>query len=480
MANTYDAIIIGSGFGGAIPALRLAQANKKVLVLEQGRVFTEKDFKQTWDLKYLSNLLSITTSDDYATFFRGGMVLGGGSVVFSGLMNRSPSETFQFVDYNGYKVWPDAINRQVLDPYYDMVESMMQVRQVTWNEVSKTGGMFAKMLDNVGLTCDRARFPYVNCRQCGYCEAGCIYGAKQSLMHNYIPQAQSAGVEFRTGCRAMLIQPSSAISTNAGYTVQYVGPDNVISSVQGTIVILAGGAIYSPELLLRSRQYLPQLSDQVGKNFNNNGGIRFGIELPDGLPSIECYKGMDSAGVMTYAYWQDYRITIEAGTSPASIFTLNIHRPGARGWGLDFKHWAKSVYPSKLIIANIMGLVTGEGYVYLNSDGLPTVHFTLTPNLIDYMNRVISPIQELTRANNAILLQTMPSGYMYSIDHMLGTCRMGDDPTRSVADANGQIRNYPGLFVSDSSSIPGGTGVNPSTTIAANAERIANYIVNNW
>ncbi len=475
MANTFDVVIVGSGFGGSIPALRLAQANKKVLVLEQGIVYTEQDFKQSWDLKYLSNLLSITTSDDYATFFRSGMVLGGGSVVFSGLMNRSPSETFQFTDYNGYKVWPDAITRQVLDPYYDMVESMMQIRQATWDEVSKTGGMFAKLLDNVGLTCDRARFPYVNCRQCGYCEAGCIYGAKQSLMHNYIPQAQAAGVEFRTGCRAMQVSPASA-----GYTVQYVGPDDTLSTVQGTIVILAAGAIYSPELLLRSKQSLPQLSDQVGQNFNNNGGVRFGIELPDGLPSIECYKGMDSAGVMTYAYWKDYGITIEAGTSPASIFTLNIHREGELGWGLDFKQWAHSVYPSKLIIANIMGPVTGEGYVYLNNNNLPSVHFPLTKNLSNYISGKIAPIQALATANNAFLLQTMPTGYMYSIDHMLGTCRMGDDPARSVADGNGQIRNYPGLFVSDSSSIPCGTGVNPSTTIAANAERIAQYIVANW
>ncbi|MGC8756165.1 MAG: GMC family oxidoreductase, partial [bacterium] len=272
----------------------------------------------------------------------------------------------------------------------------------------------------------------------------------------------------------MLIQPN----TN-GYTVSYTGPDNTMSSVQGTIVILAGGAIYTPELLLRSKQYLPNLSDQVGKNFHNNGGIRFGIELPDGLPSIECYKGMDSAGVMTYAFWQDYRITIEAGTSPASIFTLNIHRQGAPGWGLEFKHWAKSVYPSKLIIGNIMGLVTGEGYVYLKNN-LPVVHLPLTQNLANYMNRVIAPIQELADKNNAFLLQTLRAGYMYSISHMLGTCRMGDDPARSVADANGQIRNYTGLFVTDSSAIPGGTGVNPSTTIAANAERIANYIVNNW
>ncbi|MCL5277261.1 MAG: GMC family oxidoreductase [Deltaproteobacteria bacterium] len=474
MTTGFDAVIIGSGFGGAIPALRLAQAGKKVLVLEQGGVYTEQDFKQSWDLKYLSGFLSITTSDDYATFFRSGMVLGGGSVVFSGLMNRSPSETFQFVDYNGYKVWPDAVSRQVLDPYYDMVEQMMSVRQATWEEVSKTGGMFAKMLDNAGLTCDRARFPYINCRECGFCEAGCIYGVKQSLMHNYIPQAKAAGVEFRTGCRAMQVVPSPS-----GYTVQYTGPDDTLTSVDGTIAIVAAGAIYSAELLLRSKPSLPQLSDQVGMNFNNNGGIRFGLELPDGLPSIECYKGRDSAAVMTYAYWQDYRITIEAGTSPASIFSLNIHRPGMSGWGLDFKHWAKSVYPSKLIIANIMGPVTGEGYVYLNDD-LPALHFPLTQGLSGYMSRVIAPIEALAKASNAVLLQTMDSSYMYSIDHMLGTCRIGDDPRYSPADPYGQIRNYPGLFVSDSSSIPCGTGVNPSTTVAANAERIADHIVRNW
>jgi enediyne biosynthesis protein E9 len=474
MADSFDAVIIGSGFGGAIPALRLAQANKKVLVLEQGRVYIEQDFKQSWDLKYLSNMMSITTSDDYAVFFRSGMALGGGSVVFSGLMNRSPSEVFAFADYNGYKVWPDAVNRQVLDPYYDMVESMMQVTQATWQEISKTGGMFAKLLDNAGLTCDRARFPYVNCRECGFCEAGCIYGAKKSLMHNYIPQAQTAGVEFRTGCRAMQIRPSST-----GYTVQYTGPDDTASTVQGIIVILAAGAIYTPELLLRSKSYLPQLSDQVGQNFNNNGGARFGLELPEGLPSIECYKGRDSAAVMTYAFWKDYGITIEAGTNPAAVFSLNVHRPGEYGWGLDFKHWAKSVYPGRFIIANIMGPVTGEGSVYLNDD-LPAVHFPLTQNLSNYINRVIAPISALAKANNAVLLQTMPSGYMYSIDHMLGTCRIGDDPKYSPADPNGQIRGYPGLFVSDSSSIPCGTGVNPSTTIAANAERIVAYIVNNW
>lgn len=475
MVESFDAVIIGSGFGGSIPALRLAQNNKKVLVLEQGGINTEKTFMQSWNPKYMLTMNQILPSDDYAVFYRSGMTLGGSSVVFSGLMNRSPSEVFQFVDNTGYKIWPDAVNRTVMDPYYEMVEPMMQIRQATWDEVPKTGGMFAKMLDNMGLTCDRANFPYVNCRQCGFCEAGCIYYAKRSLMHNYIPQAQTLGVEFRIGSRVRTISSSAN-----GYTVNYFDRHGSQVQAQGTIVILAAGAIYSAEILLRSKQYLPSLSDQIGRNFNNNGDLVFGFSLPEGLPSVEYYKGRTNAVMMTYAFWYEHRITIHTGAGPPVVFAvLNIHEPGKYGWGLDFKHWAKSVYPSKLILCVIIGLVTGEGYVYLNKD-TPTVHFPLTKSFTKYMDKVVSIGDSIAKANNAILLQTRANGYMYTANHTLGTCRIGDDPARSPADPYGQIRGYPGLFVSDASSIPGGTGVNPSLTIAANAERIANYINIHW
>ncbi len=476
MSNLYDAVIIGSGFGGSIPALRLAQNGKKVLVLEQGYRNTENDFRQSWDPKYLVKMNQVIPSDDYAVFYRSGMTLGGGSVVFSGLMNRAPSEVFQFVDFRGYKVWPDAVTRQVMDPYYAMVEQMMSVRQATWDEVPKTGGTFARMMDTMGLTCDRANYPYINCRQCGFCEAGCIYGAKQSLMFNYIPQAEGAGVEFRTGCIAMTILPGPG-----GYSVQYMDPHSGQTSVQGTVVILAAGAIGSAAILLRSKQYLSQLSPQVGQNFNNNGDLIVGFELPDGWPPFYSYKGRTNAGVMTYAFWDEYRITIHTGSVPPAIFSgLNIHRPGEHAWGPGFKQWTKEIYFSKLIMCVVIGLVTGEGYVYLNND-YPLVHFSpTTPSFTDYVNKVVAVGSSIAKANNAMLLQTRTHGYEYTANHMLGTVRIGDDPALSPADPYGQVRGYPGLFVADSSSIPGGTGVNLSLTTAANAERIAAYIVTTW
>ncbi|MCL4558249.1 MAG: GMC family oxidoreductase N-terminal domain-containing protein [Deltaproteobacteria bacterium] len=476
MSNLYDAVIIGSGFGGSIPALRLAQNGKKVLVLEQGFRNTEKDFKQSWDPKYLVTMNQIIPSDDYAVFYRSGMTLGGGSVVFSGLMNRAPSKVFSFVDYNGYKVWPDAVNRQTLDPYYAMVEQTMAVRQATWDEVPKTGGTFARMMDNMGLTCDRANYPYINCRQCGFCEAGCIYGVKQSLMHNYIPQAEAAGVEFRTGCIAMEILPGTS-----GYGVRYMDPHSGESTVQGTVVILAAGAIGSAAILLRSKQYLTQLSPQVGQNFSNNGDLIIGFQLPDGWPSVEYYKGRTNAGVMTYAFWDEYGITIHTGTGPPAIFSgLNIHRPGEYAWGAGFKQWSREIYLSKLIMCVVIGLVTGEGYVYLSNDS-PLVHFSpATRSFTDYVDRVVAVGNSIASANSAVLLQTRTSGYEYTANHMLGTVRIGDDPAMSPADPYGQIRGYRGLFVSDSGSIPGGTGVNLSLTTAANAERIADYINTHW
>ncbi|MCL4557594.1 MAG: GMC family oxidoreductase N-terminal domain-containing protein [Deltaproteobacteria bacterium] len=476
MTGSSIPVIIGSGFGGSIPALRLAQNGKKVLVLEQGQAHAEKDLKQSYDPKYLVTINQVVPSDDYAVLYQSGMTLGGGSVVFAGLMNRAPSEVFQFVDSSGYKVWPDTVTRQAMDPYYAMVEQMMSVRQATWDEVPKTGGTFARMMDTMGLTCDRANYPYVNCRQCGYCEAGCIYGAKQDLMHNYIPQAQAAGAEFRTGCIAMAIMPATG-----GYSVQYMDPYRGGTSVQGTVVILAAGAIGSAAILLKSRQYLPQLSPQVGQNFNNNGDLILAFELPDGWPSVEYYKGRANAGVMTYAFWDEYRITIHTGTGPPGIFSgMNVHRPGELPWGLGFKQWAKEIYRSKFIGGVVIGLVTGEGYVYLSNDS-PLVHFSpVTRSYTDYTNRVVSVGNAIAQANNAILLQTRTNGYEYASAHQLSTVRIGDDPLRSPADPYGQVRGYQGLFVSDSGSIPGGTGVNPALTIAANAERITDYIVNTW
>ena len=116
MAERVDAVVVGSGFGGCICTLRLAQDGRKVVVLERGARRHEQDFRQTQDPKYIAGLyrmLQTTTGD---IVFRVANTLGGGSVVFSGAMLRSPSDVFELRDTEGRRFWPEQFSRSMLDP----------------------------------------------------------------------------------------------------------------------------------------------------------------------------------------------------------------------------------------------------------------------------------------------------------------------------------------------------------------------------
>ena len=476
MADIYDAVIIGSGFGGGISALRIAEKGHRVLVLERGRRYTEKDFRQDWSIKNLMRFYKVFSSSDYRIFYRTANCMGGGSVIYSGASLRTPSEVFDFVDNKGYRVWPENVNRKILDPYYDVVEEMMSINRPSWEEVPGTGGTFAKMMANMGLTCDRGKYPYVGCRGCGFCEVGCIFGAKKHLLHNYIPNAEEKGAEFRDGCMVREIYPS-----NGNWRVVYVDKHRNLKEAEGRVVVFGAGAACTPEILLRSYKNgrLPELHPQVGKNFNNNGDFPFLFALPEeGFDEFYVYKGRTNAVMITYAFWKDERITIHTGSQPPGIFAgLNFAPEGMRAWGLEFKHFIKRIYPKRIIGAMVIGLVTGEGEVKLLND-IPVIDIPLTEELYRYQKRVIEIGRKIAKANNAEFMP-IPPDVPYGDAHLLGTVRMGDDPEKAPCDEWGRLRGYEGLFIVDGSVIPGGTGVNPAHTIAANAERISRFIAEN-
>ena len=476
----YDAVIVGSGFGGSIPALRLAKSGRKVLVLEWGRRNTAKELKQKWGVRYYSTIYNAKASSEGDVIFRYGRTLGGGSVVFSGACLRAPSGIFDFVDDLGYKVWPDEINRKVLDPFYDDVENKMQISQIKWEEVPKPGAEFARMFFNIGKSCDRARFNYVDCIQCGFCEAGCIFDRKRSLLLNYIPEAENNGAEFRTDCFVKYISKSSY-----GYKVVYskFGAENEVHS---PLVVVAANAIESAAILLRSKEFLPNLSDQVGKNFSNNGDLAWFFLLPKPVEGMHLYMGRNNAGTISYAYCKpEYKyITMHAGCLPPGIFAaLNIRRLSGEPsipWGLKFKHFAKEVYMNRLIGVTGMGLVRGEGSITIDSLGNPIVNFPITPLFKNYIDDYYKVVKEIADGNNAEILAVSKNIFDIGGAHLLGSLRMAYTPEKGVCNPYGEVFGYRGLFVSDSSTIPGGTSVNPALTIAANADRIAKYIVDNY
>lgn len=477
--ETFDAIIVGSGFGGSIPALRLAEDDRNVLVLEQGYRLTEKDFTMDWSLVNQGGLATAYTSKDYKVFMRYGKGLGGGSLIYAAAMLRGPSEIFDYTDQNGYHVWPNAVTREVFDPYYAMVEEKMQVSRASWADVPKAGGIFAMMLDNMGRTCDRAMYPIVDCLQCGFCMCGCPYGRKKHLGHNYIPQAEQQGAEFRVRCRVDHIEKEGS-----GYVVVYQDHRNNTQRAYSDMVLLAASALETPAILLRSKNHLTDLHPQVGKNLNQNGDVALVFLLPDSFPKAHLYMGRNNAGMITYDFWEDHKISIHAGAGPPALFAaLDVVRDdGGKPdipFGLEFKQFMKKNYPDHLLSSLAIGLVDGEGNVSVNSQGMLEFDIPMTDHMHNYIERVAGVGREIAEANDAKLMRTAYDSFEHGDAHPLATCRMGDDDEHSPCNEYGELRSHPGIFCTDGSSIPGGTGVNPAHTIAANAERIADYLVNN-
>ena len=387
--------------------------------------------------------------------------------------SRAPSEAFDALDEEGAPAWPASIDRAALDPHFDTVETMMGVRQATWDEVPKTGAVFAMLFDRMGLTCDRGRFPYEDCRQCGFCEAGCRFDRKKSLLFNYIPAAEEQGAQFRTEADVRTVAPH-----DGGFRVRYATSAGGAGEVWGRRVIVAANAIETPALLLRSAADLPGLSEHVGLHLNNNGDVAWYWMLPEGrFPEFVHHKGRTNAVMISYAYWAEHRISIHTGCPPPAVISgLDIHREGGLPWGLEHKRLMHSIYRNRMLGALAIGLVPGWGRVRIDGDGNAKAALPMTEGLRAYINRVVGVAKEIGEANGAEVLRTSKDGYEHADAHPLGTCRMGDDPARSVVDPLGQVHGQPGLFITDGSTLPGGTGVNPSLTIAANAERIAAHL----
>ena len=477
--ETFDAIVVGSGFGGAISALRLAEDGRKVLVLEQGERLTNKDFVQDWSFKSQSRLFMTYTSKDFHTFLRYGKGLGGGSLTYAAAMLRSPSEVFQYEDRKGYRVWPESVTREALDPHYQTVEQMMSISRASWADVPKAGGVFAMLMDKMGLTCDRTMYPIVDCLQCGFCMSGCPFNRKKHLGLNYIPQAEEQGAEFRTGCRVEYVKPEGG-----GYSVHWVDPHNIKREAAADLVIMGASALETPRILLNSKSHLKGLHEQVGKNLNNNGDVAMVFLLPDDFPDAYLYMGRNNAGVITYAFWEEHKITIHAGAGPPALFAaLDVVRENDKApaipLGVEFKKFMKENYPHRLISSLAIGLVDGDGEVTVNSAGALEFDLPMNDHLKAYIGRVADVGRKVAAASGAELLRTADKTFEHGDAHPLGTCRMGDDAERSPCTPEGELRSHPGIFCADGSSIPGGTGVNPAHTIAANAERIAAYIVEN-
>jgi cholesterol oxidase len=476
----FDAVIIGSGYGGSIMAARLAEVGMSVLVLERGARWSTSDFKQSDDPRYVTEVVDLVVGSSNVAF-RTGRLVGGASIPMDGAHFRMPQKSFGVTDTGGRPYWPSEYSRAVLDPYYARVEAMLKVRQFAWTEISRSGGLFAKMLDGAGASCDRARLNYTDCVHCGFCSAGCIFDKKMSMLLTYIPLAESKGAVVRPGCLVDHLAPDGT-----GYIVSYANA-GAPAQVRGARVFVAGGGIHSPALLLRSAPYLPNLSSQVGENFNNNGeyGV-IGILPPefDDLSRYACFKGSENAAMMSYSFFESDGITMHPGGGmepsilASAIAAANDPVLPSRSWGMEYKRFVEAIYPHRLIAFSTLGLADGHRAIVLRSDGTPDIAERNRTSYDAYLDRVEAILTTISQKTGVRLVPTVPRRLTgMTSAHLLSACRMADTAQNGVVDSSCQVFGHENLYVCDASAMPYALGVNPALTISAVTEWTAEKVI---
>jgi cholesterol oxidase len=315
-SERFDAVVIGSGFGGSVTGYRLAEAGRRVCILERGRAYPPGSFPR--DPGGLSRNVWDPTSGLYGMFdvwsFRGleGLVssgLGGGSLIYANVLIRKPERWFVREDGSdgSYEYWP--VTRAELDPHYDAVEQMLGAQAYPFDAepyraTAKTRAM-QEAAGRLGLEWElpklavtfanpgRAPVPgqvieggsrnlhgtdRVTCRLCGECDIGCNDGAKNTLDYTYLSAAQEQGAEIRTLAEVRRLDRTP----DGEYLVTYATHDPAnprprselpTTTLLASRLVLAAGTFGSPHLLLRNRAAFPALSRALGTRFCGNGDL---------------------------------------------------------------------------------------------------------------------------------------------------------------------------------------------------------------
>jgi len=516
MPTTYDAIVIGTGFGGAVASCRLSQAKLSVCILERGRRYDKanasgeftfpRDFSNVengWLYDHDQGLFDVKPIEEVLVVESAGY--GGGSLIYANVHLRPVPEVFA----DG---WPKGYSRDALDPYYDLVAYMLDIAPITSrpkDQPPKTKQMAAAMerlgrakqfyYPNIAVDlADAATGRHANkfgvqqqgCQNCGECNIGCRFASKNTLDLNYLAIAEASGAKVSTQCEVFRIEPA-----DGGYLVSYHDrASGVDETAAAKAVFVCGGAINSTELLLRCREdgSLPALSTALGFGYSGNGDfLAFGFDAKNDFDPN--YGPTITTGVVYDRGKGDERtwFTLQDGGYPKQIGPMfQLLRPGSSWWptagNLVRAEVEREVKKAVAASAGAVPEDTAKTAVFLamgrdRANGRLELHpltkqlrirWDLPSNLplYDSEDRLVRDlVAELggKPADNPFwTLLNQPVSV-----HNLGGCCMADDATHGVTDGNGEVYGYPNLFVLDGACLPAATGVNPSHTIAAVAER---------
>jgi len=519
--TTYDYVIIGSGFGGSVSAMRLTEKGYSVLVLERGKRFEDKDFPKTnWNLPKFLWLPALRCFGIFEMTFLNGQLavhgngVGGGSLTYANVLMEPDERLFQSPAWVHLADW-----KSLLKPHYETARGMLGVirNPKLWHADGKVKEI-AQELGNgdtfhptdVGVFFGEpgkeeqpVPDPYfggagperAGCNHCGGCIVGCRYNAKNTLVKNYLYFAEKNGAQVIPEATVTDIQ--SLPQSDKGYKVVFrstTQPFAKHQSVRARNVIVAAGALGTMELLFRCRDItksLPKISMKLGDNVRTNSENITGVTSRD--RHIDYSKGI----AITSIFQADEVTRIEPVRFPdgSSFFRLLTapHVSGGPAFvrflktiGNVFRHpldflyakffsrWAR--YTTILLVMqvdeNLTNIRLGRNLFTLFRRGLVLRSRDSNnppPKQIPIGNYVTRRLGQKTNGiPQAVFMDSLFS--FPTTAHLMGGVPFGKHDHEGVIDLDFQVFNYPGLYVIDGSVMPANPGVNPSLTITALAE----------
>lgn len=516
----HDWIVVGSGFGGSVAALRLAEKDYDVVVLEQGRRFRDEDFarsstdlgKMVWQPRLgLRGIMAVTPFQHITVI--SGVGVGGGSLVYGNTLYVPHSDDFyRHEQWAGLADW-----RTELAPHYATAQRMLGVTtfagagpseklmaaiaadmgvgdSVHPTEVGVFFGMPGKTVPDPyfdGAGPDRA-----GCIRCGECMLGCRHNAKNTLAKNYLYLAERRGVRIEAERTVTSIRPLGAADGSDGYVVttersgSRLARDRRKHFTRG--VVLAGGALGTNRLLrtMKDGGELPRLSDRLGDLVRTNSEAIVAVTAGDKHADLR----------------SDLAITTSVHPDAHTHFTNNTYGTKGDGMGMSFGPLTGGGATSRILQFFLAYLARPWRWLDpLRTRGWSkrSVVFTVMQSLDSSIS--LRPSRRGGRLRTRLTDGTPPSSYLpvanrvaelaaAHVDgypqtsvleslrgapttaHILGGAVIADSPQRGVVDRYRRVFGYENFLITDGSTVPANVGVNPSLTITAMAEEAMSHI----
>jgi len=507
----YDVVVVGSGFGGSVTALRATEKGYRVAVLEAGRRFDTNTLpRSSWQLRKflwaprlgLRGIQRITPLKDIAVLSGAGV--GGGSLVYANTLYEPLAPFYTDPQWGHITDWRDE-----LAPHYDQARRMLGVNEVP--EDTPADAYIRRLADEMGVADtyhrtpvgvwfgepgERVADPYfggegpdkVGCTHCGSCMVGCKVGAKNTLDRNYLYLAEKNGAVVHPDTQVTDLEPL----TGGGWRISTDRPGAVVRHRPRTFtaerVVLSAGVLGTVKLLLRLRDEgrLPALSDRLGEVVRTNSEAIVGASARVAMPELT--KGV----AITSSIHPDAQTHIEPVRYPPRsnamglLTTVLVDGGGrvprqARFAAKVVRHpvaFARSLSVRRWSERSIILLVMQSRNNSISLRRNQRLDLLMSGPGHGEPNPTYLPVANEAARRTAAMLDGDPWGAWNetildapTTAHILGGCVIGDSPDSGVIDPYQRVYGYEGLSIADGSAVSANLGVNPSLTITAMTER---------